>query len=132
MKRIGKIFKRTVEVIKTEGSKEFINKSKFYIKRKILKDNKKVYRDILFISGCSLPHPQRYRVDHQIEQLEAAGFYCAGTSYDKLDQNDIKYYRGFVFFRCPITDEVKNFIETAKRENKAVFFDIDDLVIDQK
>ncbi len=132
MKRIGRILKRTVEVIKAEGTKEFLNKSKFYIKRKILKDNRKEYRDILFISGCSLLHPQRYRVDHQIEQLEAAGLYCAGTSYDKLDQNDIKYYRGFVFFRCPITDEVKKFIETAKLENKAVFFDIDDLVIDQK
>ena len=132
MKRISEIFKRSVEVMKTEGPKEFINKSKFYIKRKLIKDNKKVYRDILFISGCSLPHPQRYRVDHQIEQLEAAGLYCAGTSYDKLDQNDIKYYRGFVFFRCPITDEVKKFIETAKSENKTVFFDIDDLVIDQK
>lgn len=132
MKKIGEIFKRTIEVIKTEGIKEFINKSKSYIKRKIVKDDKNVYRDILFISGCSLPHPQRYRVDHQIEQLEALGLHCAGTSYDKLNQDDIKYYRAFIFFRCPITDEVKKFIETAKSENKVVFFDIDDLVIDQK
>lgn len=132
MKRIIRIIRRSAEVVKTEGSREFINKSKFYIRRKIFKDNRKEYRDILFISGCSLPHPQRYRVDHQIEQLEAVGLYCAGKTYDKIDQNDIKYYRGFVFFRCPITDDVKKFIETAKQENKAVFFDIDDLVIDQK
>lgn len=132
MGRVKILLKRSIETIKLEGKKEFFNKAKFYIKSRIFKDNKKAYRDILFINGCTLPHPQRYRVDHQIEQLEAAGFLCAGVSYDKLDINDIKYYRGFIFFRCPITDTVREFIKTAKAENKAVFFDIDDLVIDQK
>lgn len=132
MGKVNNLVKRSIETIRIEGVKEFFNKSKFYIKSRVVKDNKKVYRDILFINGCTLPHPQRYRVDHQIEQLEAAGFFCAGVSYEKLDIRDIKYYRGFVFFRCPITNEVRDFIKAAKAENKAVFYDIDDLVIDQK
>lgn len=132
MGRVKTLVKRSIETIKLEGGKEFFRKSKGFIKSRIFKDNSKAYRDILFINGCTLPHPQRYRVDHQIEQLESAGFFCAGVSYDKLDINDIKYYRGFVFFRCPITDTVREFIKLAKAENKAVFYDIDDLVIDQK
>lgn len=132
MKKIKRLIKSSIDTIKIEGMNNFFNKSKFYIKSRILKDNRKVYRDILFINGCTLPHPQRYRVDHQIEQLEAAGFFCAGVSYDKLDINDLKYYRGFVFFRCPITNEVREFIKAAKEANKTVFYDIDDLVIDQK
>ena len=37
------------------------------------REKSRVYRDILFISGCNeqLPHPHRYRVVHQMEQLEA-------------------------------------------------------------
>lgn len=132
MGRVKTLVKRSIETIKIEGGKEFFRKSKGFIKSRIFKDNKKVYRDILFINGCTLPHPQRYRVDHQIEQLEAAGFCCAGVSYDKLDIKDVKYYRGFIFFRCPITDTVREFIKTAKAENKTVYYDIDDLVIDQK
>lgn len=132
MGKVKRLIKSSVDTIKLEGFKEFYNKSKFFIKSRIFKDKSIVYRDILFINGCTLPHPQRYRVDHQMEQLEATGFSCKGISYDKIDINDLKYYRGFVFFRCPITNEVREFIKAAKKENKAVFYDIDDLVIDQK
>lgn len=132
MKRILRLLKSSIETIKTEGTKEFYNKTKYFIKSRVLKDNRMVYGDILFINGCTLLHPQRYRVDHQIEQLTAAGFHCEGISYDKIDIKYLKYYRGFVFFRCPITDQVREFIKAAKAENKTVFYDIDDLVIDQK
>ena len=132
MSRIKELLKKSIETLKIEGAKGLYIKGKYFIKGHLVKDNKKIYKDILFINGCTLLHPQRYRVDHQIEQLEASGFSCKRVNYDKIDINDIKYYRGFVFFRCPITNEVKEFIETAKAENKTVFFDIDDLVIDQK
>ena len=132
MNRLNELMEKSVETIKIEGFKGLYIKVKYFIKGHLVKDNQKAYKDILFINGCTLPHPQRYRVDHQIEQLEAAGFSCSRVNYDKIDMEAIKYYRGFVFFRCPITNEVKEFIETAKAENKAVFFDIDDLVIDQK
>lgn len=132
MGRVTRLLKTSIDTIRIEGVKEFINKSKFYVKSRLIKDDRMLYGDILFINGCTLLHPQRYRVDHQIEQLRAAGFHCEGISYDRIDMKFLKYYRGFVFFRCPITDQVREFIKTAKAENKAVFYDIDDLVIDQK
>ncbi|QWQ32280.1 hypothetical protein KOY48_05585 [Candidatus Minimicrobia naudis] len=36
------------------------------------------------------------------------------------------------FFRCPITDTIREFIKQSHYFNKTCFFDIDDLVIDQK
>ncbi len=132
MNRIKELGRKSIEAIKIEGVKGFYIKVKYFIKGRIIKDKNISFKDILFINGCTLPHPQRYRVDHQIEQLEATGFSCRRIDYDKLNNDIIKYYRGFVFFRCPITNEVQEFIKTAKSENKTVFFDIDDLVIDQK
>lgn len=132
MNRIKELSQKTIETLKIEGVRGLYIKVKYFVKGHLIKDNKKAYKDILFINGCTLPHPQRYRVDHQIEQLEASGLSCKRVNYDRIDINDIKYYRGFVFFRCPVTNEVKEFIKTAQAENKTVFFDIDDLVIDQK
>lgn len=93
---------------------------------------KKYCKDILFINGCTLPHPTRYRVDHQIEQLLANGVSADEVSYDQLTIDMLKYYRGFVFFRCPVTEMIQEFIKQAKICNKKCFFDVDDLVIDQK
>ena len=89
-------------------------------------------RDILFVNGCTLPHPERYRVDHQMEQLEACGLSVEKVMYDRIDLSKIKFYRAIIVFRCPITEDVKKLVETAHYFNKKVFFDIDDLVIDKK
>lgn len=88
------------------------------------------FKDILFINGCSLPHPERYRVDHQMEQLESYGIHCDKVYYDKLTMDMLRYYRGFVVYRCPIIPVVEEFIKEAKKNNKTVFYDIDDLVFD--
>lgn len=90
----------------------------------------KGFKDILFINGCSLPHPERYRVDHQMEQLESYGIHCDKVYYDKLTMDMLRYYRGFVVYRCPIIPVVEEFIKEAKKNNKTVFYDIDDLVFD--
>ena len=44
----------------------------------------------------------------------------------------MKKYRVFVFFRCPISPLIEEFVQTAKSYNKTVLFDIDDLMIDTK
>ncbi|MFS1512911.1 glycosyltransferase [Chengkuizengella sp. SCS-71B] len=93
---------------------------------------KNVYKDILFINGCTLDHPFRYRVLHQIEQLQFNGYSCDSVFYEDLDLKKVKYYRGFIFFRCPHTNIVEEFIMKCKYYNKVTFFDIDDLVIDFK
>ena len=99
-----------------------------------LKNRKReeVMKDILFINGCGLPHPERYRVDHQIEQLEANGLTVDKIYYTEVHPEIIKFYRGVVIFRCPITKPINELIDKAKYFNKKVFFDVDDLVIDRK
>ena len=88
--------------------------------------------DVIFINGCdpSVPHPIRYRVAHQIEQLTAAGYSASAVDAWDLDDDTARHARMFVIFRCPITDEVRSFVALAKRLNKTVLYDIDDLVID--
>ena len=128
------LIERSVETVKNEGVSSLAKKTKNYIVLRTLARNKyyKAYGDVLFINGCTLPHPSRYRVDHQIEQLMSSGLYAEKVFYENLNLEYLKYFRCFVFFRCPITDTVREFIKIAKENNKTIIFDIDDLVIDQK
>lgn len=124
--------RKVVWTLKNEGVSSLVRKTKNYVASKSATKDNLVVKDLLFINGCGLPHPARYRVDHQIEQLEARGFSCDKVFYDNLDPSVLKFYRGFVFFRCPITDEVEALINQAHYFNKTCFFDIDDLVIHRR
>ncbi len=120
-------------VLREDGLVRFSKRAakKVYYK-KFPHKKKKIYKDILFVNGCALPHPARYRVSHQMEQLQSCGVSVDSVFYEQLNPDMLKYYRGFVFFRCPITPTVRQFISEAKYFNKACFFDVDDLVIDTK
>ncbi|MFV0250420.1 MAG: glycosyltransferase [Bacilli bacterium] len=130
--KINYLTKKSIETCKNEGLSSLARKSKNYVYLRMKKLKFASTKDILFINGCMLPHPKRYRVDHQMEQLNSSGYTTNCVDYDKLTTEMIKYYRGFIFFRCPVTDTVKEFIKIAKERNKTVFFDVDDLVIDTK
>lgn len=128
-----KVATKSTESIKSEGVTKFIVRSGKFVYYRQFPEKKPIHaRDILFINGCTLPHPERYRVQHQVEQLVANGMTVDSVFYDQLDIDLLRRYRGFVFFRCPVTPTVKEFIKMAKESNKACFFDIDDLVIDEK
>lgn len=125
--------KKSADSIKSDGMPKFLKRSIKYVYYKNYPNKKPVnFKDILFVNGCTLPHPERYRVDHQVEQLIANGMTVDSIFYDQLDCDMLRRYRGFVFFRCPLTDKVSEFIGLAKQYNKTCFFDIDDLVIDEK
>lgn len=92
-------------------------------------------KDVLYINGChseSLPHPYRYRVLHQMEQLSCGFLESDEYYYLHLDPLMVRNYRVIIFFRCPWTKKVEEAILLAKNLNKKVLFDIDDLVIDKK
>lgn len=133
MNKIKDLAKKTKKTLKDEGVKSLGKKTVKYISNGMrgYKEEQQC-KDILFINGCTLPHPSRYRVSHQREQLGSNGFSTDEIFYENLTLELEKYYRGFVFFRCPITDTVKEFIEKAKYNNKTVFYDIDDLVFDKE
>lgn len=134
--RIKDIYERGCRSLRDDGTKETVKKAGRILRNKILpvKSNKAAhdFQDILFVNGCHLPHPQRYRVDHQMEQLMAAGFSCSKVDYTCVTPGLSKYFRAIIIYRCPITPEVKQLIQNAKANNKPVFYDIDDLVFDTK
>lgn len=133
LRLLKKAAKKSSDSIKSDGLIGFSKRSAKFIYYRRFPERKKVaYKDILFINGCTLPHPERYRVYHQVEQLIAHGMTADSVFYEQLNLDMLKHYRGFVFFRCPVTDTVREFIGQAKQCNKTCFFDIDDLVIDQK
>ena len=92
------------------------------------------YKDVLFVNGCSpdVPHPARYRVYHQQEQINACGLTSDVVYYADVSADLARFYRAFIIFRCPYTDEVGKLIASAKAMNRTVLFDVDDLVIDTK
>ena len=136
MGRIEILKDKSIETIKNDGIITFLKKAKNYIKKcKNVERSHSVdkqFCDVLFINGCFLPHPSRYRVSHQREQLFGAGILSEQIYYEDLSLNYLRNYRVFIFFRCPITDTIREFIKKAKENNKTVIFDIDDLVIDTK
>lgn len=126
----------TVRSLKREGFKPTAKKVYSYLrygKSKVEQhgDLKWIYADVLFINGCYLPHPSRYRVSHQREQLLAKNIVTSEIFYTDLTPDLVKRYRLFVFYRCPYTDRVGEFIELAKKSHKHVLFDMDDLLIDE-
>ena len=135
MSKVKDLSLKVKNTLKEEGIGPLVKKTVNYTKFKVTALNRKYdrgFKDILFINGCSLPHPQRYRVDHQIEQFESYGLSCDKIEYDKLTLDMLRFYRGFVFYRCPILPVIEEFIKQARENNKTCFYDIDDLVFDTK
>lgn len=134
------LVKKAGRVLREEGAGMVVRKTHLYLKnvlsgKKIYSDSElaqNCYMDVLFINGCYLEHPSRYRVTHQREQLAAGGITSAEIFYTKLTLDLVNNFRMFIFFRCPYTDLIGAFVEQAKSYNKTVFFDIDDLMIDTK
>lgn len=142
MKRLEKISVLTAKLKKAvaeEGIGGLAGRTKGYLARakkekEFQREKSRVYRDILFISGYNeqLPHPHRYRVVHQMEQLEAGGYTCDTVYFQELKPWMVRCYGAFVIFRCPMTDTLREFATMAKQMNKPLWYDVDDLVIDTK
>ncbi len=127
------LMEKTASSLRREGILATAQKGKNYIcdhigHRDALKN---CFVDVLFINGCTLPHPMRYRVSHQQEQLRMANITSNVVYFEELEMEMVNLARVFVFFRCPYTDVIGQFIEQAKKYNKTVVFDIDDLVFDR-
>ena len=70
---------KVVKSLSEEGITGCAVRTKNFVKKKVKAHSSGTltYKDILFISGCreDLPHPWRYRVSHQREQLEALQYF---------------------------------------------------------
>lgn len=131
------LLQKSKDTLREDGVKIFCDKAVNYIRKTLQKEDhadspEKMFMDVLFVNGCFLPHPSRYRVSHQREQLLAGNVTSNEVFYEDITLDLVKRYRVFVFFRCPYTEMIGEFIKQAKAMNKRVLFDIDDLVIDRK
>lgn len=138
MSEVKVLMGKVTETLKTDGFSMVVRKSTRYIAQACINKGKnninkpeKTFADVLFINGCYLPHPSRYRVTHQREQLWAGDVSSNEVFYTDLNLDMVRMYRVFVFFRCPYTDVIGEFIKQAKADNKVVLYDIDDLMIDK-
>lgn len=121
--------------VRTTGKKIIAHINAAGKARRFSVPSNELFVDVLFINGCDpeiAPHPPRYRITHQREQLEANGVSTDEVYYTRLSLEQVRNARLFVFFRCPYTSTVGDFIKEAKRLHKTVLYDIDDLVIDTK
>lgn len=80
--------------------------------------------DVLFVNGCSLPHPSRYRVAHQMEQLQFNGLSCEEVWYELINDEMVLRYGTFIFYRCPSTPAVASLLRKRELSTKKYFFDI--------
>lgn len=135
--RLEYIKQKGIQSLRSEGVLTVSKKSIKYLYRQTklahrMWGKQQCVKDILFINGCDIDHPARYRVYHQLEQLEFNGMSADMVWYGDINVDMVKYYRGFILFRCPITEVLKAFIAQGKYHNKTFFYDIDDLVFDEK
>ena len=129
--KISRLAHKGWTVLRNDGWNSFMHKTVRYIQKRQHKPMiTRNFSDILFVNGCTLDHPSRYRVSHQIEQLQFQGISCDQIFYEDLYHELALCYRAFVFFRCPFTEKVGELIKLAKAQNKLTVFDIDDLVFD--
>ena len=89
-------------------------------------------KDVLFVAGCP-GHPRRWRCEHALEGLRAAGRdgdlvdHPAAPLLDYVDR-----YREFVLQRVPHDAGVEAFVRAAKARGRRVVVDVDDLVIHER
>ncbi len=131
--QIINLAEKTVASLQRDGIRATAGKGKKYIRDHIRCGENRVdsFTDVLFINGCALPHPMRYRVSHQREQLLMANLTSNEVYYEDVRPEMANLARVFIFFRCPYTDAVGQLIAQAKKYHKTVLFDIDDLVFDR-
>lgn len=138
MSELKNLTGKALDTVRQEGIGQLGRLAGAYMKKRMRqqkrKDTMETYYDVLFINGCDarLPHPGRYRVSHQREQLEANGITSQEVYFADLDLRQVRQYSVFVFFRCPWTETIGEFVQKAKSYGKTVLYDIDDLVFDTK
>lgn len=137
MANLRELTVKTVKTLQKDGPRKVGEKARRYFKRRQTERQEAAFaggdfREVLFVNGCDerLPHPGRYRVSHQREELESLGISTGEVYFENLKPETVRCYRVFIFFRCPCTETIREFVEEAKRLNKTVLYDVDDLVFD--
>ena len=87
---------------------------------------------ILIIDGVEniIPQCTRYRVLNKAEQLRKNGFMVKVVNVSEFDISQARYASHIIIYRAPWSYQLQFLCDTARRDKKPVYFDIDDLVFD--
>ena len=98
-------------------------------------NKKRNIKDVLFVNGYKNKmhsNSYRFRINHQIEQLKASFIESDECLCSDIEPLIVLSYRVIIFFMCPLTENIEEAITLAKKLNKKVLFDIDNLYFDKK
>lgn len=89
---------------------------------------------ILIIDGVEnfIPQLTTYRVNNKVEQLKSLGFNVKKVNLSQFKLHDAEYASHIIIYRASYTSQLVELIQLARRNDKPVLYDIDDLVIDTK
>ena len=87
---------------------------------------------ILIIDGVEniIPQCTRYRVLNKAEQLRKNGFMVKVVNVSEFEISQARYASHIIIYRAPWSYQLQFLCDTARRDKKPVYFDIDDLVFD--
>lgn len=87
---------------------------------------------ILIIDGVEniIPQCTRYRVLNKAEQLQKNGFTVKVVNLSEFEISQARYASHIIIYRAPWSYQLQFLCDTARRDKKPVYFDIDDLVFD--
>ena len=105
-----------------------------YFKHAIYRRKNPIQKDakIAFIVDYLAPASQRYRVDNIIEYLQLAGIKSSKINIKEL----VKYSESvckakiIIFFRIPLTKEIKVFLKQSQKKQTTKIYSCDDLIFD--
>lgn len=96
--------------------------------------NKKAKEHILIIDGVEnvIPQLTKYRVQNKKEQLESFGYDVWSVNLSSFQMGYAEHASHIIIYRAPLDNKLIDLIHLAKKYNKVILYDIDDLVIDTK
>ena len=96
--------------------------------------NKEVTPHILVIDGVenAIPQCTRYRVLNKVEQLKSFNQKVWFVNNSSFELGYAEHASKIIIYRCGYSEKLAELIRLAKKYNKPVYYDIDDLVIDTK
>lgn len=89
---------------------------------------------ILIIDGVenAIPQCTRYRVENKAAQLRELGYDVLTVNASAFKMSDAENASHIVIYRTGYSEVLEQLCHLAKKHNKPVYYDIDDLVIDTK
>ena len=123
-------YKRVTGFIANSYAKVFSRSSNKPVASKL--NSKRVL--IVGLSQDGAPQCFRYRIEQKIEQLNHAGYESETVAWhdQELGLKKINFYDLIIFYRVPAFPGVLKLVEYAKSLGKITFFEVDDLLFEEK